>query len=1031
MKKINCFLTACVVMMLVLSGCSNGIDDTFEQDLFIQDGFGAVRVSFSQGAARTALPEVMLESFYRIEYLFVRGGVPTAIVPQGNIFQLEPGSYQLTVRAFMGSNENTLAAQGSSNTFTVTAGQSTSVTVTLQPIVSEGTGTFEFSMSYPAGVSVETYTLSLIVGGVTNNLMSNSTTSGSGPVTRSGKLDNVAAGYYLLQMRLKNAEGASAGKVEVVHIYQNMVTEAKGYTFAAVDFAFSDFVVSNASEWDNAVNLINAGGNGKEYTITIVNDFSLPGRTTNNFSPTNLTVTIKGDKTISLSNRGSLFRIGSGQNIVAQNVQFKGKDDNGSSLVYVDGGSFTMKGNASVHGNVSSRSSNLGINSGGGVYVSVGGTFIMQDNSTVHGNSAWVRGHGVSVSGTFTMQDNASVHDNGLISGEGGGVSVSGTFTMLGNSLVHGNTANYGGGVDVSFGTFIMQDSASVCGNDAVNGGGVSVFGFSGASGTFIMQDSASVYDNKSYQSAGGVYAWGDVNRPLVTMKGNASVHSNYANGNGGGLFVRYSTVIMQDSASVHSNTANNGCGGGVYIIEDGIFYISGGTIYGNNDSDKSNIASIGSSLYNYISKVQYGVFNGSTFTKNGDLDTTNNTIRVVNGVLQSTGTPVITINTQPTATTNVTAGSISGNLSVSASVTQSATLSYQWYSNTTASNSGGTAISGQTGASFTIPTTLSAGNYFYFVEVRATGGAASVRSNPSTVTVAEAGFVFGSTLAEKLAWLQLNAQSNGNYLLELNADENLASHDLTYSNRSNITITIRGVGARRTIREALNAYGNNGGIFRIQSGVTLILDNNITLQGNNPNHNETQGGVGLVHVGPRGTLVMETGTYITGGTSINDGGGVAVKGGTFIMNGGEISNNKSLYDDGGGVSVGSDGHFIMNNGLITRNTAERNIGASFGGAGGGVSVRNYGRFTMHNGQITSNTARDGGGLYVDDNGTIRIVTGTIRNNTATNSGAQLFRPIGWQSGTVQYGVFNGSTWNSNGSLDTIGTAIIVTNGVL
>ena len=97
--------------------------------------------------------------------------------------------------------------------------------------------------------------------------------------------------------------------------------------------------------------------------------------------------------------------------------------------------------------------------------------------------------------------------------------------------------------------------------------------------------------------------------------------------------------------------------------------------------------------------------------------------------------TPVITIGTQPASAT-VTQGSISGSLSVAASVTQGATLSYQWYSNTTNSNTGGAMINGATAASYTIPTTLTAGAYYYYCVVGATGGAASVTSNAATVTV-------------------------------------------------------------------------------------------------------------------------------------------------------------------------------------------------------------------------------------------------------------------------------------------------------
>jgi len=99
--------------------------------------------------------------------------------------------------------------------------------------------------------------------------------------------------------------------------------------------------------------------------------------------------------------------------------------------------------------------------------------------------------------------------------------------------------------------------------------------------------------------------------------------------------------------------------------------------------------------------------------------------------------TPVITINTQPAITTKLTVGDITGNLNVSASVTNDATLTYQWYSNTTNSNIDGTVISGATLETFTIPTTINVGIYYFYCEVSATGGATSVRSDVATVNVA------------------------------------------------------------------------------------------------------------------------------------------------------------------------------------------------------------------------------------------------------------------------------------------------------
>ena len=97
---------------------------------------------------------------------------------------------------------------------------------------------------------------------------------------------------------------------------------------------------------------------------------------------------------------------------------------------------------------------------------------------------------------------------------------------------------------------------------------------------------------------------------------------------------------------------------------------------------------------------------------------------------------PAINIHTQPAATTNFIAGGITGSLIVGASVSGGATLSYQWYCNTSYSNVGGSSISGATNASYTIPATLAAGTYYYFCEVSAFRGAESKRSDVSTVSV-------------------------------------------------------------------------------------------------------------------------------------------------------------------------------------------------------------------------------------------------------------------------------------------------------
>ncbi|MHB9290972.1 hypothetical protein Holit_00042 [Hollandina sp. SP2] len=189
----------------------------------------------------------------------------------------------------------------------------------------------------------------------------------------------------------------------------------------------------------------------------------------------------------------------------------------------------------------------------------------------------------------------------------------------------------------------------------------------------------------------------------------------------------------------------------------------------------------------------------------------------------------------------------------------------------------------------------------------------------------------------------------------------------VSFSGNAAKTITLRGEASVRII--------SNQGVkplFIVPGKITLILDTNITLEGNNQK-------TPLVRV-EGGALVMKDGSTLRG--SANRGVYVD-RNGSFTMSGGTISGNSvsGSHDGGGGVRV-YDGSFTMSGGAISDNSAD-----GYGGDGGGVYVDTNGSFTMSGGTISNNSARgSGGGVYVRE-GSFIMSGGTISNNSAVTGG--------------------------------------------
>jgi hypothetical protein len=219
--------------------------------------------------------------------------------------------------------------------------------------------------------------------------------------------------------------------------------------------------------------------------------------------------------------------------------------------------------------------------------------------------------------------------------------------------------------------------------------------------------------------------------------------------------------------------------------------------------------------------------------------------------------------------------------------------------------------------------------------------------------------------LAESLDWISANAVSGYTYGIVLGVNTSIMPVTLSYTGKTNVTVVIKGDSTERTL-----SLNQNGRLFTIGSGVTLVLEKNLKLLGRNANTYE------LIRVNSSGKFIMNGGE-ISGNTGSYNGYASAVDNrGAFIMNGGKITE----CSDNSRGTVCSYGTFTMNGGEINNNV----------GRGVYVYPSSTGSFQMTGGKITNNFASKGGGIYISTysvSKTITISGGEISNNTASRGG--------------------------------------------
>lgn len=468
---------------------------------------------------------------------------------------------------------------------------------------------------------------------------------------------------------------------------------------------------------------LDAGNYYLKHSVTATGDITISGEV--NLCLNGRTLDLDGHHFI-VNNGGSLTicDCGSGGTITGQDCIYGNDDGNGS--VYVLGGSFIMY-SGSISGNKAY--------SGGGVNVN-GGSFTMY-GGTISGNTAQLGG-GVSViSGSFTMHGGTISNNKASTNGCGGVyVANGGIFTMYDGSITDNvcTTSNGCGGVKVE-GSFTMS-GGEISGNTAQTafyGGGVHV----AYSGSF-------------------------------TISGDASITGNTSGGSSCNVYLDNNTVITIDGGLTGSNTI------GVSMENPGVFTSGGGATYIEKfTSDDSNLdVQISGNELCLSSGFTVGfdlggatgtpptnqeVENGGKATEptaptwddhafagwyNGDTLWNFDTVVTGNMILTAKWItfPTVTV----TGDTSMTYGA-GGTLTANFTQVSGHTYTYQWYSNTTNSSTGGTIIDGATGESYNVPNTTNKGTYYYYCTVTASidgsSVTASVDSNAVTVTISAKGY--------------------------------------------------------------------------------------------------------------------------------------------------------------------------------------------------------------------------------------------------------------------------------------------------
>jgi len=243
-KTLSIAFMLALCSLLFVTGCQNPL--TLDNTIDIPEGKGALSLRLSY-EGRTILPGNLTKSNFAVyELTFTPQGGTAVVENRDNTtlstqpIILDPGTYTLVIYAYRDAAKSALLARGSADVV-ITVGQNTPANVTLNALLTEGSGTFKWNITLPQGVT----TASMLIKKDTTEQTVNLLTEANGTKT-------LSSGQYSVTINLEGSSGKVIWK-ELLYVYMNLES-AFTKTFTNDHFVNSIYTVTFDANGGTVIN---------------------------------------------------------------------------------------------------------------------------------------------------------------------------------------------------------------------------------------------------------------------------------------------------------------------------------------------------------------------------------------------------------------------------------------------------------------------------------------------------------------------------------------------------------------------------------------------------------------------------------------------------------------------------------------------------------------------------------------------------------------------------------------------------------